>query len=138
MIRYFSRAARFWRRSPDERRLLRGAALLFITAHVLLRLRTLEQVRSRLGKQARRSSARAMSADQLAWAIDAVNSNLPGHHSCLINALCCEAIAHNSGIPTELKIGAARDRERHRFHAWVEYRGVVLTGHDHAGFVPLA
>ena len=123
--------AGFRRRPSPERRLLLRTALLFVAAHALSHQRDLRRTRSAVRALARGLRAHAADADQLAGAIDAVSRYLPGHHSCLINALCCDAIAASSGIATELKIGAAYERVRMHFHAWVEYEGATLTGaHD--------
>ena len=119
------------KRSRRERALLTRTALLFVSAHALLRMSQLKTARTRLGRAARTIRARAQNANELEWAIDAVHRQLPGHHSCLIDALCCEAIANNSGIATQFKLGAARGDERMLFHAWVEHSGRIIAGaHD--------
>jgi hypothetical protein len=123
--------AGFRRRPPHERRLLLRTALLFAGAHALSHQRDLRRTRRAVRALARALGAHATDADQLAGAILTVSRNLPGQHSCLIDALCCDAIAANSGITTELKIGAAHERGHMRFHAWVEYEGAALIGaHD--------
>ena len=123
--------ARSRKRSPHERALLARTALLFVCAHGLLRISRLPAARKRLANIAGTVGARAQNAQQLSWAIDAVHRNLPGYHSCLVGALCCEAIAANSGIPSEFKLGAARGAERMQFHAWVEHHGRIIAGtHD--------
>jgi hypothetical protein len=86
---------------------------------------------------ARWVGARAGDSSQLSWAVAAIGRDLPGHHSCLIRALCCEAIAENSGIPTEFRLGAAHQEGRMHFHAWVEHNGVALTGEHDGTFAPL-
>ena len=123
--------ARSRKRPRQERALLARTAVLFFCAHVILRASPLPTARKRLATIARTLGARAQHAQQLAWVIDAVHRNLPGYHSCLIDALCCEAIAANSGIPSEFKLGAARGTDRMHFHAWVEHHGRILAGaHD--------
>ncbi len=123
--------ARYRRRSPDEQKLLWRTALLFIGAHVLSHQHEVRRTRRSVAALARGLGAKATDPAQLAWAIGAVNRNLPGRHSCLIDALCCEAIAANSSITTEFKIGAAHQPGGMHFHAWVEHQGVALTGaHD--------
>jgi hypothetical protein len=110
---------------------LTRTALLFVAAHVLLRMSRLNTARTQLGRFAKTIRANAENAKELEWAIDAVHRELPGHHSCLIGALCCEAIANNSRIATQFKLGAARGRERMHFHAWVEHSGRIIAGaHD--------
>ena len=133
-----SRLARFHNRSRAERRLLVRAALLFVAAHALARMREFDRMRARMKGLARHIGASAADPSQLSWAVTAIGSNLPGHHSCLVRALCCEAIAANSGIPTEFRLGAAHQEGRMHFHAWVEHDGVVLTGEHDGTFAPLA
>ena len=130
--------ARFRQRAPGERRLLIRTALLFMVAHVLTRQRELRRTRDRMAAVARRLSAAAASPAELSGAVASVNHALPGHHSCLVNALCCEAIAANSGIVTEFKIGAAQHHGRMHFHAWVEHEGIALTGAHDGEFAPLS
>ena len=131
---------RFMRRSPAERRLLVTTAALFLVAHALLRWASLPTARTRLQRSAHRLRARAADVGQLQWCVHAVAGTLPGTHACLVQALCCEAIAGSSGIEAEFRIGAARalDAPRHRFHAWVEHQGRVIVGHHTDGFVALA
>jgi hypothetical protein len=128
---------KWWRRTTAERALIWRTASLFLMAHALLRFRRLDTARTSLTRAARVLRVRAQDPQQLSWAINAVNRNLPGHHSCLVDAVCCEAIAHNSGISTELKLGAARSDERMRFHAWVEHAGRMIAGAHDGEFKPL-
>lgn len=137
MISSISVFARFRRRSKDERRLLVRTTLLFLAAHALTREKELRRTRDRMSALARRVGAKARDAAQLSWAIAAVDAGLPGHHSCLVHALCCEAIAASSGITTEFRIGAAREHGRTHFHAWVEHEGIALTGAHDGEFAPL-
>ena len=130
--------AKWMRRSRAERHLLASTGILFIIAHILLRFSSLHIVRARLARIATRVGARATDTRQLAWSADRVADFLPGHHSCLIKALVCDAVATASGIPVSFRIGAARSAKGHRFHAWVEHRGEAITGHEDAGFVPFA
>src|SRR5688500_14724303 len=91
--------AMWMRRSRAERRLLVSTGILFIFAHILLRVSPLRSVRARLARIATRAGARATDTRQLAWSADRVADFLPGHHSCLIKALVCDAVASASGIP---------------------------------------
>jgi hypothetical protein len=133
-----SALARFRRRSPTERKLLARTTILFVAAHLLSRQRDLRRTRDRMAALARRVVVTAASPAELSWAVASVNHALPGHHSCLINALCCEAIAMNSGIATDFRIGAAQQQGRMHFHAWVEHEGVALTGAHDGEFAPLS
>ena len=129
--------ARFRRRTPSERKLLARTTILFVAAHLLMRHRELKRTRDRMARLARRLAATAATPKELSWAVAAVNKALPGHHSCLVSALCCEAIAANSGIVTDFKIGAARQHGRMHFHAWVEHEGTALTGAHNGDFASL-
>ena len=131
VVNMIQAVARSRKRSRHERALLARTAVLFACAHALLRAAQLSTARKRLAAIARTLGAHAKNAQQLTWVIDAVHRNLPGHHSCLIDAMCCEAIAANSGIASEFKLGAARGAERMHFHAWVEHHGRIIAGaHD--------
>jgi hypothetical protein len=133
----FSAYQRLRRRDRAEQQLLMRTGLLFLLAHVHVRTTTLDAARDKLARTAQRLHIRAHDAAQLGWTINAVNRNLPGKHSCLIDALVCEAIAKNSGLQTELKLGAARGAERMQFHAWVEHAGAIIAGEHHGEFTPL-
>ena len=132
-----TRLARFHNRSPAERRLLVRAAILFVAAHAIARMREVDRMRARMRGLARRIGVSAADPDQLSWAVAVIGRDLPGKHTCLIRALCCEAIAANSGIPTEFRLGAAHQAGRMHFHAWVEHNGAVLTGEHDGTFAPL-
>ena len=136
MINPLSTATRFLRRSHTERKLMVHVTLLFVAAHWLLHRHTLEEARIRLQRLASKLGTRA-DPQEISWAIDRVDAHLPGTHTCLIHALCCDAAAHASNIPIDFRIGATSKGSQHRFHAWVEHDGVALTGEDHAGFAPM-
>jgi len=138
MIAQSTPFARFRRRTLSERKLLVRTTLLFLAAHLLLRHRELRRTRDRMAALARRLAAIAAGPAELSWAVASVRHALPGHHSCLVTALCCEAIATNSGIVTDFKIGAAQQQGRMHFHAWVEHEGIALTGAHDGEFAPLS
>jgi hypothetical protein len=129
--------AAFRRYAIEDRRLAIRTALLFMSAHVLLALVPLPRARRGLAALARLTGTRANGPARLAWSINAVNRTLPGRHSCLIHAVCCEAIAANSDIQNEFRIGAVRAGTKMQFHAWVEHAGAALTGIHQDEFVPL-
>ena len=137
MIAGSSSVRQFLRRSPTERSFLIKLALLFIAVHLLLRVYALPAVRVRVRRLAELLRVHAADPQQLAWAVDRIAGRLPGGHSCLIQAVCCEAAAHASGMAAALRIGAASGELRPHFHAWVEHEGIVLTGDHGAEYVPL-
>ena len=98
--------AAFARRSPPEQDLLVSVALLFMLAHLLLRFNSFHQTRKRLRRLAAALRIIARDVQQLTWCIDRVHHRLPGRHSCLVNALVCDAVATASGIPVVLRLGA--------------------------------
>ena len=128
---------RFARRSRQEQKLLLMTALLFGAAHLLLRWSTYDLARRRLQRLAGMSGTRVLTFEQLGWAAATISQHLPGRHSCLIQALCCHALATACGLATELKIGAARAGTAVHFHAWVEYQDRIIYGFDGRAFVPL-
>ncbi len=132
---------RQWRRfialAPAHRRLLAGTAALFICARLLLWATPMPRARRWLVWLAGATGTQARDAHQLAWGIEAAARALPARHSCLIQALVCEAIALTSGIPVEFRIGAARQGEKMRFHAWIEHDGAIIAGAHDGEFVAL-
>ena len=128
---------RLRRRNRADQQLLMRTGLLFLLTHIYLRTAKLDVARAKLARAAQRLHIQAADGAQLGWLISAVNRNLPGKHSCLIDALACEAIAKNSGLQTELKLGAARGDARMKFHAWVEHAGAIIAGEHHGEFTPL-
>lgn len=132
----FEAVAVFVRRSHAERRLLALVGLLFLSAHVLLRFRSLQETRERLRCVAAGRRIIAADVHELVWCTDRVNHRLPGRHSCLINALVCDAVACASGIPIDFRIGTARSEAGYRFHAWIDYLGHTIIGAEHTAFIP--
>lgn len=82
---------------------------------------------------ARRVVARAAigtsgSVAQLTWAVRAVSRYLPGA-TCLTQALAAQAILSESGFPSQVEIGVAKDGfHRLQAHAWVVCEGQVVLG----------
>lgn len=128
--------AAFTRRSRTEQTLLVSVALMFMLAHLLLRFNSLQQTRKQLRRCAAALRVNAHNVQELMWCIDRVHHRLPGRHSCLVNALVCDAVATASGIPVDLRLGAARSDVGHRFHAWIEYNGSTIIGFEHAPSTP--
>lgn len=80
-----------------------------------------------------------LSADTIAWAIEAASVRVPGGRNCLVRALATEYLLHRYGYLCELRIGAKRD-EAGEFtaHAWLESGGRVLIGEfELQSYVPL-
>ena len=124
--------ARFRGLPTAERRLIIKTAVLFKTAHITLRFQPLDRARASLVRLASRLNARAGTLSELTWAVKAVNRHLPGKHSCLINAVSAEAIARHSGLAVDFRLGAARNGDAMRFHAWLEQEGRIIIG-EHEG-----
>jgi hypothetical protein len=124
------------RRPPAEQTLLAGVAVLFMLAHLLLRFYSLQHTRSKLRRLAMMLRIVARDVQQLTWCIDRVHHRLPGRHSCLVNALVCDAVANASGIPVDLRLGATRGEAGHCFHAWIDYHGFTIIGFEHGPFTP--
>ena len=137
MIARSGTVRQFLRRSPTERSFLFKLALLFIAVHLLLRLYRLPVLRMHVRRLAESLRIHAADPQQLAWAVDRITERLPGRHSCLIQAVCCDAAAHASGMTAVLRIGAASGATRPHFHAWVEHEGIALTGDHEAEYAPL-
>ncbi len=70
------------------------------------------------------------SLEQMVWAVTVVSRYLPGA-TCLTQALAAQALLTQSGLPSQVEIGVAKDKDDHRrlqAHAWVVCHGQVVLG----------
>lgn len=68
------------------------------------------------------------SLDQVVWAVSVASRYLPGV-TCLAQAVAAQALLTESGFPSQVEIGVARDdRRRLQAHAWVVCHGQVVLG----------
>ena len=67
---------------------------------------------------------------QLVWAVKTVSRYLPGA-TCLTQAVAAQALLSQSGFPSQVEIGVAKDKgdlRRLQAHAWVVCQGQVVLG----------
>ena len=120
--------------------LKRAERMLFVQAVVLLAavrvgvailpFQTLRRLVQRAARppQGRRGRG-AVSAGQVAWAIDIASRCVPRAGTCLPRALAAQILLGRYGYPAQVHIGIARAANGLvEGHAWVESAGRVLLG----------
>jgi hypothetical protein len=129
------------RRLPatQRRELLRALVLLWavrlglwmLPFDTLRRLLAAEQVVPRPDRPAEPTERR------VAWAVLAASRYVP-RPTCLAQALAAQALLRRQGLPSQLRIGVARQEDGLEAHAWLESQGrVVIGGGDLSRYVPL-
>lgn len=106
----------------DEILLAARAASAIAGAHVQLRLRSIEAMRSWATPSASRTRARA----DLLVAFRRASERLPG--TCLIRALALQRLLAEHGHASELRIGVARSESGLMAHAWLASGDEILIG----------
>jgi hypothetical protein len=120
--------------TPVERRLLITATLLLAVVQLGLRRLPFTALRRLLVGGRRRSGARLAQvnralADQVAWAVTAASTRVPGPTTCLTRALTAQAMLARRGCPSRLQVGVTRGKHGEvEGHAWVECEGRILIG----------
>ena len=134
--------------SPVDRRLLASTLLLLTVIRLGLVLFSFDKVRSFLTKlipddhpsSVEHESQYQQAISRVVWAVNASSRNLPISTNCFPRALSMHVLLQRRGIPSEIKIGVARDEDgAFEAHAWVEYQGQVIIGglEDLGRFTPL-
>jgi hypothetical protein len=76
---------------------------------------------------------------RVVWAIPRAAAVVPWRADCLRQAEAARVWLARNGLRGDLKLGARRDAHgRLETHAWLLWRGEVVTGGDTALFVPFA
>ena len=70
------------------------------------------------------------SAAHLAWLVEVAGRYTPVTATCLKKALVLSWLLGRRGTRTELRIGVARHEGRLKAHAWLDYDGRVILGHQ--------
>ncbi len=69
------------------------------------------------------------SAEKVAWAVETASRHMPGHKTCLTQALATQVLLARRGHPALLHIGVVSGkRGQFQAHAWVESKGKVIIG----------
>jgi hypothetical protein len=127
-----SRAHRFLRLSPPDRRLVLRAALLLGLIGVALRLLSFQTVCTVVVRLAGAPHLvlddPRMSSERIAWAVRHTAASIPGA-TCLVQALAARVLLGQRGLPARVRIGVGRAEDAAlRGHAWVESGGVIVVG----------
>lgn len=134
---------RFAGLSPVRRRLLLETAVLLAVCRLVLAVgsvRTTGRVLDPMASGLSRLHSTPASLADLTWALETVDTLLPGTGTCLRVALVGDRLLGARGFDATLRIGVATD-ERGAFeaHAWLERDDRVLVGDltDLSRFRPL-
>lgn len=66
---------------------------------------------------------------RVAWAVEVAARYVP-RATCLTQALAAQALLGQEGVPADLRLGVAKDRDgKFQAHAWLEQEGRVILGH---------
>jgi hypothetical protein len=124
-----NRLKRFVQLTGSERLLLIRVAIVVGTIRVALWFLPADTVRRVSVRVARGTSG---SVKQLVWAVETVSRYTP-QATCLTQALAAQALLFQSGFPSQVEIGVAKDELRRlQTHAGVVCYGQVVLGGQHA------
>jgi hypothetical protein len=119
------RLKRFVQLTGAERRILIRVLFVVGVARAALCVLSTDAARKLAAKAA---AGAAGSLEQMVWAVRVVSRYLPGA-TCLTQALAAQALLTQSGFPSQVEIGVARDDLRRlQAHAWVVCQGQVVLG----------
>jgi hypothetical protein len=123
------RLKRFAQLTATERRIL--LRVLFVTgaARAALYVFSTDIARKVAAKV---STGASGPLEQMVWAVRVVSRYLPGA-TCLTQAVAAQALLTQSGFPSQMEIGVAKDGLRRlQAHAWVVCHGQVVLGGQQA------
>lgn len=119
------RLKRFAQLTASEMRILIRVLFVVGVARVTLIVFSTDTARKITAKAAAGASG---SLEQMVWAVSVASRYLPGA-TCLTQALAAQALLTESGFPSQVEIGVARDGLRRlQAHAWVVCHGQVVLG----------
>jgi hypothetical protein len=121
------RLKRFVQLTGAERRILLRVLFVVGVARAALSVVSTDTARKVAAKAA---TGAAGSLEQMVWAVRVVSRYLPGA-TCLTQALAAQALLTQSGFPSQVEIGVAKDEDdlrRLQAHAWVVCQGQVVLG----------
>jgi Transglutaminase-like superfamily len=133
-----SRLNRLRSLTGDERRLLLGAVLLSVVIRVALLIMPFRTVRRALApwRSLGRRGPGCASLDDIGNAVITAGRHVPGS-TCLTEALVGETLLYRRGFPARLCLGATRDGDTLRAHAWVVSEGTIVIGEHADAYTPL-
>lgn len=122
------RLKRFAQLTATERRIL--IRVLFVVGIVRAALSVVSTNAARK-VAAKAATGASGSVEQLVWAVRVASRYLRGS-TCLTQAVAAQALLTQSGFPSQVEIGVAKDDEddlrRLQAHAWVVCHGQVVLG----------
>ena len=116
------------------------ALLLHLVVGAGLRIVPFARIRATVDRWFRAADAAPVSANDIAWAVNATGRRFPGT-TCLSAAIVAYAMLRRRGRDPQLRIGVRHSRDRTLdAHAWVECGGRVVIGElpEMAGYATLA
>ena len=122
------RLKRLTQLSAAERRILIRALIAVGAARAALWILPVETARKVVARTA--SGASSDSVKQVVWAVGVASRCVP-RATCLTQAIAAQSLLANSGFPSQVEIGVARDKNELRSfqaHAWVVCQGQVVLG----------
>ena len=112
-----------------ERRILGEALVLLPAASAGLKLAGLRRTRTFLARIAGEGRTReALDARTIARLVAIAARHGPIRAHCLSASLALQSLLRRYGFEGELRLGVRRLDGRFEAHAWIEHRGVALTG----------
>ena len=121
--------------SPGERAVLVQACGLFLLVELALRILPFTRLLS-LSKKVflKQKSEPALglvpAVPRLAWLVEVAGQYTPVTVTCLKKALVLSWLLARRGTQTEVRIGVVRHDGRLKAHAWLDYQGEVVLGHQ--------
>ncbi len=126
------------------RRLLVNTFVLLLLVRLglwLLPFSTLQRIIAKISQQNPKSEqVKAISIEQIIWAVNVSSRYMPGGVKCLARALTTQVFMGRYGYSSQLRIGVAKtEAGKLEAHAWVESQGRVIIGNlpDLSRFTPL-
>ena len=129
------RVHRVFQLSPGERAVLVQAWGLFLLVELALRILPFTRLLSLsnkvfLNRKSEAALGLVASLPRLAWLVEIAGRYTPVTATCLKKALVLSWLLERKGTQTEVRIGVAREEGRLKAHAWLDYDGQVIFGHQ--------
>ena len=121
--------------SPGERAVLVQAWGLFLLVELALRILPFTRLLTLskkvfLNRKGEAALGLVPSVSRLAWLVEVAGRYTPVTATCLKKALVLSWLLGRKGTQTEVRIGVAREEGRLKAHAWLDYDGQVIFGHQ--------
>lgn len=128
-----TKVVKFWRLPLGRKRLLCEAVAGFIVIKFLSKVLPFRSLAGLFGRQGMNCPEDVGELPteilEIRWAIRTAARSVPWGKKCLIQALTAKWMAHFRGYRTTFYLGVGRnDEQKLIYHAWLQYRGVALTG----------